>query len=138
MPCNIKYRNTNTLRVESGPLFQIFVGNATTRLGTQQITVSPVEDLASLTMVETLWETRCVALTSSTALGLVENINNDRRRHPRCGGTWHHCAKQLIQRYLSRSLYLCLSVGVRLSLSVLPPWINSGDNTSNSQLAMLW
>ena len=38
----------------------ILVGVVT--VGTKQITASPVEDLARLTLVETLWETRFAAV----------------------------------------------------------------------------
>ena len=62
-----------------------FILGCVVAVGTEEIAATPVEDLAGLTLVETLWETRCSALTSTAALDLTKNINNVRRRHPRCG-----------------------------------------------------
>jgi len=62
-----------------------FILGCVVAVGTKQIAASPAEDLASLTLVETLWDKRCAALTSGAPLDLNGNINNVRRRHPRCG-----------------------------------------------------
>ena len=62
-----------------------FILGCVVAVDTEQIAASPAEDLASLTLVETLWDKRCAALTSGAPLGLNGNINNVRRRYPRCG-----------------------------------------------------